>query len=123
MSVGLPLSLTSLLPLSADEIAFLEGMTIVYKSSIDLFIYVVGSAQENEVRSIQCNNSQALEDTHTSRSSAYFLSCLKSAVQFPESLCILANVLWIHMLPHCIDDAIWSQSLCISEWETHPYPT
>lgn len=33
----------------ADEIAFLDGMTIVYKSSIDLFIYVVGSAQENEV--------------------------------------------------------------------------
>lgn len=34
---------------SADEIAFLDGMTIVYKSSIDLFFYVVGSAQENEV--------------------------------------------------------------------------
>uniref|UniRef100_A0A3Q2CTM4 Coatomer subunit zeta n=1 Tax=Cyprinodon variegatus TaxID=28743 RepID=A0A3Q2CTM4_CYPVA len=33
-----------------NEIAFLEGMTIVYKSSIDLFFYVVGSAQENEVR-------------------------------------------------------------------------
>nr|XP_057904716.1 coatomer subunit zeta-2 isoform X4 [Doryrhamphus excisus] len=32
-----------------DEIAFLEGMTIIYKSSIDLFIYVVGSAQENEL--------------------------------------------------------------------------
>ncbi|KAI2666487.1 Coatomer subunit zeta-2 [Labeo rohita] len=31
-----------------NEIAFLEGMTIVYKSSIDLFFYVVGSAQENE---------------------------------------------------------------------------
>lgn len=53
MSV-LYLSLTypSLLPLSSDEIAFLEGMTIVYKSSIDLFFYVVGSAQENEVRQI-----------------------------------------------------------------------
>lgn len=48
------LSLThpSLLPLYADEIAFLEGMTIVYKGSIDLFFYVVGSAQENEVGSI-----------------------------------------------------------------------
>ncbi|CAG13891.1 unnamed protein product, partial [Tetraodon nigroviridis] len=32
-----------------NEIAFLEGMTIVYKNSIDLFFYVVGSAQENEV--------------------------------------------------------------------------
>ncbi|XP_030077323.1 coatomer subunit zeta-2 isoform X6 [Microcaecilia unicolor] len=31
------------------EIAFLEGMTIVYKSSIDLFFYVVGSSQENEL--------------------------------------------------------------------------
>ncbi|XP_028841013.1 coatomer subunit zeta-2 isoform X2 [Denticeps clupeoides] len=32
-----------------NEIAFLEGMTIVYKSSIDIFFYVVGSAQENEL--------------------------------------------------------------------------
>ncbi|XP_015217876.1 coatomer subunit zeta-2 isoform X1 [Lepisosteus oculatus] len=32
-----------------SEIAFLEGMTIVYKTSIDLFFYVVGSAQENEL--------------------------------------------------------------------------
>ncbi|KAJ7992204.1 hypothetical protein DPEC_G00276100 [Dallia pectoralis] len=31
------------------EIAFVEGMTIVYKSSIDLFFYVAGSAQENEL--------------------------------------------------------------------------
>lgn len=38
--------------MSADEIAFLEGMTIVYKNSIDLFFYVVGSAQENEVLSL-----------------------------------------------------------------------
>lgn len=33
------------------EIAFLGGMTIVYKSSIDLLLYVVGSSSENEVRS------------------------------------------------------------------------
>ncbi|KAM4531095.1 coatomer subunit zeta-2 isoform 2-T2 [Odontesthes bonariensis] len=32
-----------------NEITFLEGMTIVYKSNIDLFFYVVGSAQENEL--------------------------------------------------------------------------
>uniref|UniRef100_A0AAV2KH83 Coatomer subunit zeta n=1 Tax=Knipowitschia caucasica TaxID=637954 RepID=A0AAV2KH83_KNICA len=32
-----------------NEIAFLEGLTIVYKSSIDLFFFVVGSAQENEL--------------------------------------------------------------------------
>ncbi|KAK0135783.1 Coatomer subunit zeta-1 [Merluccius polli] len=32
-----------------NEIAFLEGMTVVYKSSIDLFFYVVGSSQENEL--------------------------------------------------------------------------
>uniref|UniRef100_A0A3P9HRR2 Coatomer subunit zeta n=1 Tax=Oryzias latipes TaxID=8090 RepID=A0A3P9HRR2_ORYLA len=32
-----------------NEIAFLEGLTIVYKSSIDLFFYVAGSAQENEL--------------------------------------------------------------------------
>lgn len=42
---------SSLFCISVDEIAFLEGMTIVYKSSIDLFFYVVGSAQENEVKS------------------------------------------------------------------------
>ncbi|KAA0705969.1 Coatomer subunit zeta-1 [Triplophysa tibetana] len=32
-----------------NEIAFVEGMTVVYKSSIDLFFYVVGSPQENEL--------------------------------------------------------------------------
>ncbi|KAB0367261.1 hypothetical protein FD755_020585 [Muntiacus reevesi] len=32
-----------------SEIAFLGGMTIVYKSSIDLFLYVVGSSYENEL--------------------------------------------------------------------------
>ncbi|KAM6957691.1 coatomer subunit zeta-2 [Aplochiton taeniatus] len=32
-----------------NEIAFVEGMTIVYKSSIDLFFYVAGSGQENEL--------------------------------------------------------------------------
>uniref|UniRef100_A0A8C2YSC9 Coatomer subunit zeta n=1 Tax=Chinchilla lanigera TaxID=34839 RepID=A0A8C2YSC9_CHILA len=32
-----------------SEIAFLGGMTIVYKSSVDLFLYVVGSSQENEL--------------------------------------------------------------------------
>lgn len=31
------------------EIAFFGGMTIVYKSSIDLLLYVVGSSSENEV--------------------------------------------------------------------------
>uniref|UniRef100_A0A5F9DIR1 Coatomer subunit zeta n=1 Tax=Oryctolagus cuniculus TaxID=9986 RepID=A0A5F9DIR1_RABIT len=35
-------------PLLLGEIAFLGGMTIVYKSSVDLFLYVVGSSQENE---------------------------------------------------------------------------
>uniref|UniRef100_A0AAZ3PBM4 Coatomer subunit zeta n=1 Tax=Oncorhynchus tshawytscha TaxID=74940 RepID=A0AAZ3PBM4_ONCTS len=35
-----------------NEIAFVEGMTIVYKCSIDLFFYVVGSAQENEVGNV-----------------------------------------------------------------------
>lgn len=39
-----------------DEIAFLEGMTVVYKSSIDLFLYVVGSCQENEVGCIPKSN-------------------------------------------------------------------
>lgn len=38
-------------PLLLGEIAFFGGMTIVYKSSIDLFLYVVGSSQENEVNS------------------------------------------------------------------------
>ncbi|KAM5272910.1 coatomer subunit zeta-2 isoform 2-T2 [Ctenodactylus gundi] len=32
-----------------SEIAFLGGMTIVYKSSVDLFLYVVGSSHENEL--------------------------------------------------------------------------
>ncbi|XP_077921754.1 coatomer subunit zeta-2 isoform X8 [Halichoerus grypus] len=32
-----------------SEIAFFGGMTIIYKSSIDLFLYVVGSSHENEL--------------------------------------------------------------------------
>ncbi|KAH0501072.1 Coatomer subunit zeta-2 [Microtus ochrogaster] len=32
-----------------SEIAFFGGMTIVYKSSIDLLLYVVGSSSENEL--------------------------------------------------------------------------
>ncbi|XP_069761028.1 coatomer subunit zeta-1-like [Narcine bancroftii] len=31
------------------EIALLEGLTVVYKSNIDLYFYVIGSAQENEL--------------------------------------------------------------------------
>ena len=31
------------------EIALLEGLTVVYKSNIDLFFYVIGSSHENEV--------------------------------------------------------------------------
>jgi len=27
----------------------LEGLTCVYRSNVDLFFYIVGSAQENEV--------------------------------------------------------------------------
>lgn len=33
----------------AGEIALLEGLTVVYKSSIDLYFYVIGSSHENEV--------------------------------------------------------------------------
>jgi len=35
----------------AAEIIMLEGLTCVYRSNVDLFFYVVGSAQENEVGS------------------------------------------------------------------------
>uniref|UniRef100_A0A8C7IJE6 Coatomer subunit zeta n=1 Tax=Oncorhynchus kisutch TaxID=8019 RepID=A0A8C7IJE6_ONCKI len=39
-----------------SEIALLEGLTVVYKSNIDLFFYVVGSSHENEVRSLAVLN-------------------------------------------------------------------
>ncbi|XP_067869732.1 coatomer subunit zeta-1-like isoform X2 [Heterodontus francisci] len=32
-----------------SEIAFLEGLTIIYKSSVDLYFYIVGNSQENEL--------------------------------------------------------------------------
>ncbi|XP_058042358.1 coatomer subunit zeta-1-like [Ahaetulla prasina] len=32
-----------------SEIALLEGLTVVYKSSIDLYFYVIGSSYENEI--------------------------------------------------------------------------
>ena len=31
------------------EIIMLEGLTCIYRSNVDLFFYVVGSGQENEV--------------------------------------------------------------------------
>lgn len=34
------------------EIALLEGLTVVYKSNIDLFFYVIGSSHENEVNGV-----------------------------------------------------------------------
>ena len=34
---------------SDSEIALLEGLTIVYKSNVDLYFYVVGSSLENEL--------------------------------------------------------------------------
>ncbi|XP_077968428.1 coatomer subunit zeta-1-like [Styela clava] len=34
---------------SDSEIALLEGLTVVYKNNVDLFFYVVGSSQENEL--------------------------------------------------------------------------
>ena len=33
----------------ASEIIMLEGLTILYKSSVDLFFYVMGSSYENEL--------------------------------------------------------------------------
>lgn len=41
-------------PTFIGEIALLEGLTVVYKSNIDLYFYVIGSSHENEV--IQCVN-------------------------------------------------------------------
>lgn len=39
-----------ILPLfHTGEIALLEGLTVVYKSNIDLYFYVIGSSHENEV--------------------------------------------------------------------------
>jgi len=34
---------------SDSEIALLEGLTVVYKGNVDLYFYVIGSAQENEL--------------------------------------------------------------------------
>lgn len=45
-----------------DEISLLEGLTIVYKSSIDLFFYVVGSVQENEVSSATSSGFLSLQE-------------------------------------------------------------
>ena len=34
---------------SDAEIILLEGLTIVYKSNVDLLFYIVGSSNENEI--------------------------------------------------------------------------
>lgn len=48
---------------SSGEIALLEGLTVVYKSNIDLFFYVIGSSHENEVSLILrfCNRAWITE--------------------------------------------------------------
>lgn len=50
-----------------DEISLLEGLTIVYKSSIDLFFYVVGSVQENEVSSATSSGFLSLQELNDLR--------------------------------------------------------
>ena len=44
----------------AAEIIMLEGLTCIYRSSVDLIFYVIGSAQENEV----CNNTSSISNFH-----------------------------------------------------------
>ncbi|CAG9761842.1 unnamed protein product [Ceutorhynchus assimilis] len=41
------------------EIIMLDGLTCVYKSNVELFFYVMGSSNENEVRNLlfQCSSS------------------------------------------------------------------
>merc|ERR1711915_472835 len=34
---------------AANEIIMLDGMTILYRSSVDIYIYVIGSSYENEL--------------------------------------------------------------------------
>ena len=40
-----------------SEIIMLEGLTIVYRSSVDVFFYVIGSQQENELILVATLNS------------------------------------------------------------------
>lgn len=46
------------------EIIMLDGLTCVYRSNVDLFFYVMGSSQENEVSAIQLLNTLKLLYTH-----------------------------------------------------------
>lgn len=39
------------------EIVMFEGLTVVYRSNVDLFFYVVGRAEENEVYNGFCVHS------------------------------------------------------------------
>eukprot|EP00126_Sphaerothecum_destruens_P007373 Sdes_comp19821_c0_seq2m11979 len=39
------------------EIALLEGFTVVYRSNVDLFFYVVGNHEENELMLVSVLNS------------------------------------------------------------------
>ena len=34
---------------AANEIIMLDGMTILYRSSVDIYIYIIGSSYENEL--------------------------------------------------------------------------
>lgn len=81
--VGSPVVLTLLPPFSScfllpGEIALLEGLTVVYKSSIDLYFYVIGSSYENEVRIAVRDTSDATSETLVGHS--HWLGALQSHI-------------------------------------------
>lgn len=56
-----------MLPLfDTGEIALLEGLTVVYKSNIDLYFYVIGSSHENEVMVYTSSSIVSLYHNHAS---------------------------------------------------------
>lgn len=52
MNMDVKLILCCIFFFHSAEIIMLDGLTCVYRSNVDLFFYVMGSSNENEVRVI-----------------------------------------------------------------------
>uniref|UniRef100_A0A7N5J9E2 Coatomer subunit zeta n=1 Tax=Ailuropoda melanoleuca TaxID=9646 RepID=A0A7N5J9E2_AILME len=65
-----------------SEIALLEGLTVVYKSSIDLYFYVIGSSYENELMLMAVLN--CLFDSLSQMLSSSQVNPVQTAIRHPE---------------------------------------
>ena len=91
-----------------NEIIMLDGLTILYRSSVDIYIYVMGSSYENELILLS-----ALECLFSSLNSLLRKEFEKKALLGSEST-IKVNIMY-HTLTHVLADKMDLVLLAIDE--------